>query len=196
MKKNFKDTLKVIGKILFKILKAILYIIIILTFILVTILIIRVYLWIASFVYLIAELFIKMTKIPILYELTEVHIFGIPSIIILFSLLVLLCAIIGLIFKDDIEINFGKNSLKTSTSNSSQLHENSHFSSGFYDGAGNWRTWDQSYQDASGTWRNPGDSFIDGKGTLRNPGDDWQDSDGNYYSPGQPFKDGKGNWRS
>lgn len=83
----------------------------------------------------------------------------------------------------------------TYNTNTSSSNTNQHIDKGFYDGSGNWRTWDEPYQDAAGKWRNPGDSFIDGRGHLRNPGDGWQDSDGNYYFPNQSFKDGKGHWR-
>lgn len=140
--------------------------------------------------YIIVKAIIELFKIPILYQLLQLHIGDFPiGSILLFIVFVIIIVCYFITYCYDTDNTNTSSSLEPSA-------KNSHFSSGFYDGAGNWRTWDQSYQDASGTWRNPGDSFIDGKGTLRNPGDDWQDSDGNYYSPGQPFKDGKGNWRS
>lgn len=83
----------------------------------------------------------------------------------------------------------------SSISKSTTSNKNHHTSSGFYDGCGNWRTWESSYQDAQGNWRIPGSPFIDGQGKLRNPNEPWQDAEGNYYYPDKPFKDGKGYWR-
>ena len=80
-------------------------------------------------------------------------------------------------------------------SNNSHNEKPHHIDSGFYDGCGNWRTWNEPFQDARGNWRKPGDSFIDGQGNWRKPGEAWQDSKGNYYQPKQYFKDGKGFWR-
>lgn len=80
-------------------------------------------------------------------------------------------------------------------SNNSNNEKSYHIDSGFYDGCGNWRTWNEPFQDAKGFWRKPGDSFIDGQGNWHKPGEAWQDSKGNYYQPKQYFRDGKGLWR-
>ena len=87
------------------------------------------------------------------------------------------------------------NSNSSYNNKSTTSNKNHHTSSGFYDGCGNWRTWESSYQDAQGNWRIPGSPFIDGQGKLRNPNEPWQDAEGNYYYPDKPFKDGKGYWR-
>ena len=87
--------------------------------------------------------------------------------------LIICCFLVGIVFLISFFGLPSKSSFLSSTSshNCSMSSNSQHVDSGFYDGGGNWRSWNQTYQDGHGNLRNPGDSFIDGKGKLRNPGE-------------------------